>query len=140
MRIRPLLLALFVVFGSGCINRDTLGGKSAAEPEVKRFHDLLKEREFEAMYAATGQQFKSAVPKNMAIKLFSAIDRKLGPLQQTKQVNWNVNTHNLVTTVALVYQSRFESGEATETFTFHVLNGKPELIGYNIASLDMLIK
>ena len=139
MRIRLLLLA-WVLCASGCINSDTVGGKSAAEPGVTRFHELLKQREFEAMYVETGEQFKSAVAKPLAIKLFSAIDRKLGPLQETKQVNWNVNTHNLVTTVALVYQTRFAEGEATETFTFVVQNGKAELIGYNIASLDMLIK
>lgn len=139
MRVRFLLLALLAIAVSGC-NGDTFNGKSAAEPEVKRFHDLLKERDFEAMYSATGQQFKDAVPKRLALKLFSAIDRKLGPLQDTKQVNWNVNTYNLATTVVLVYQSRFDEGEATETFTFRVEKGKPELIGYKIDSLDMLIK
>lgn len=140
MKIRFLLLALLAISLSGCVNSDTIGGKSAAEPGVTRFHELLKQREFEAMYVETGEPFKSAISKPLAIKLFSAIDRKLGPLKGTKQVNWNVNTRNLVTTVALVYQSRFEEGEATETFTFVVQNGKAELIGYNIASLDMLIK
>jgi hypothetical protein len=138
MRIRLLLLALIGFLLAGC--GDTMAGKGIAEPEVTRFHEMLKGRNFEAMYAATGAEFKSLVPKATALALFAAIDRKLGSLRQTQQINWNVNTRNLVTTVALVYQSRFEAGEATETFTFRVQNGKPELIGYNIASMDMLIK
>lgn len=71
--------------------------------------------------------------------LFSAIDRKLGRLRESKQINWHVNSHNLVTTVVLVYQSRFEDGTA-ETFTFRVQGEKPRLIGYNIESMDMLLK
>lgn len=136
--LRLLILTLLVFCLSGC--RDTISGKGVAEPEVARFHEMLKGRNFEAMYAATGAEFKSHVPKATALALFAAIDRKLGPLRQTQQINWNVNTRNLITTVVLVYQSRFKAGEATETFTFRVQNGKPELIGYNIASMDMLIK
>lgn len=138
MKIRFILLALFALSLSGC--GDTISGRRVAEPEVARFHEMLKRRDFEAMYAATGEQFKLLAPKKRAIALFAAIDRKLGPLRKTEQINWHVNTKNLVTTVALVYQSKFDDGEATETFTFRVQNGKAELIDYNIASMDMLIK
>ena len=51
-----------------------------------------------------------------------------------------MSTHNLVTTVVLVYSTQFEDGEATETFTFRIEDNVPELLGYNVASLDMLIK
>jgi hypothetical protein len=38
------------------------------------------------------------------------------------------------------YQIEFADGDATEALTFRVFDGKSELIGYNICSLDMLIK
>lgn len=136
--MRLLVLALLTISLSGC--GDTIAAKGVAEPEVKRFHELLKRRDFDAMYAATGQPFKSAVPKQEAVALFAAIDRKLGSLRKTERINWHVNTRNGVTTVALVYESKFKDGKATETFTFRVQGGKPELIGYNIDSMDMLIK
>jgi len=123
---------------SGC--SDTIHGKSIAEPEVARFHERLKARDFEALYAATSSDFRAAAPKAQIFALFEAIDRKLGPMQSTQQVNWNVNTHNLVTTVVLVYSTKFRDGAATETFTFRIKNKSPELLGYNISSLDMLIK
>jgi hypothetical protein len=138
MKIRLLLLALLGFALAGC--GDTINGKGVAEPEVARFHEKLKSRDFAGMYAATGAEFKAAVTQKMALALFEAIDRKLGSLRETTQVNWNVNTRNMITTVVLVYQSKFAEGEATETFTFRIENGKPELIGYNISSLDMLIK
>jgi len=138
MRFWLVSLVFLAVSLSGC--SDTIDGKGIAEPEVARFHENLKRRDFDTMYAATGDEFKSNAPKAKVVALFAAIDRKLGPLRETRQINWNVNTHNLVTTVALVYQSRFEAGEATETFTVRVRNGTPELIAYNISSLDMLIK
>jgi len=138
MKIRLLLLALLGFAVVGC--SDTISGKGVAEPEVARFHERLKSRDFAGLYAATGADFKAAVTEKKALALFEAIDRKLGTLRESNQVNWNVNTRNMITTVVLVYESKFEEGEATETFTFRVHDGKPELIGYNISSLDMLIK
>jgi hypothetical protein len=123
---------------SGC--SDTINGKAIAEPEVARFHERLKTRDFEGLYESTSSEFKAAAPKTQILALFEAIDRKLGALEETKQINWNVNTYNLVTTVVLVYSTKFQDGEATETFTFRIKDNVPELLGYNISSLDMLIK
>ena len=100
----------------------------------------LKARDFEGMYESTSDEFKAATAKAQILALFEAIDRKLGALQQAKQVNWSVSTHNLVTTVVLVYSTQFEDGEATETFTFRIEDNVPELLVYNVSSLDMLIK
>jgi hypothetical protein len=130
-----LLVALLL---SGC--GDTINGKALAEPEVTRFHERLNAEEFTAIYAAASNDFKNAITEEKAVALFSAIDRKLGKWIASKQVNWNVSTFNLTTTVVLVYQSTYADGEATETFTFRILEGAPELVGYNISSLDMLIK
>jgi hypothetical protein len=133
-----IAVCMIAVALSGC--GDTINGRGIAEPEVTRFHERLKAQDFEGMYDSSSGDFQAAAPREKVIALFEAIDRKLGPLQETKQVNWNVNTQNLTTTVVLVYESKFREGEATETFTFRISNQEPELIGYNIASLDMLIK
>jgi hypothetical protein len=138
-RMKNIAAVCMIVVGlSGC--GDTINGKGIAEPEVAKFHERLKAQDFEGMYKSGSDDFQAAAPKEEVIALFEAIDRKLGPLQETKQVTWNVNTQNLTTTVVLVYASKFREGDATETFTFRIGNQKPELIGYNIASLDMLIK
>lgn len=138
MKLKPtyLILAVFLLAACG----DTMRGKEIAEPKVAQFHEQLKARDFEGMYASASPEFKAAESKDRIVALFEAIDRKLGALQETRQVNWSVNTQNLTTTVVLVYQSKFSAGEATETFTFRVKDADAQLIGYNIASFDMLIK
>jgi hypothetical protein len=138
--MKPVLtgLAALVLVSMGC--GDAINGKAVAEPEVIRFHEKLTARDFEAIYDSGSADFKAALPRAKAVALFEAIDRKLGPLQQSEQINWNVNTHNLTTTVVLVYSSKFKEGEATETFVFRIKDKAPELMSYNISSLDMMIK
>lgn len=138
MNTSLLTVCVAAVFLIGCA--DTFNGKSIAEPEVVKFHERLKARDFNGMYAALSEDLKAVAPKERMLALFDAMDRKLGPLESTEQVNWNVNTHNLTTTVVLVQQSAFRDGTATETFTFRVEDNKAELVGYNINSFDMLIK
>jgi hypothetical protein len=117
-----------------------LKGKGVAEPEVVRFHELLNAGDLEKIYSTTAVEFQQSAPKEKILALFSAIKRKLGPYQSSKELNWNVNTYNLTTNVVLVYQCKYEQGEATETFTYRISNEKPQLLGYNISSLDMLLR
>lgn len=131
----PLLLLIGACSGS------TDGRLIAeAQAEVANFHDLLQRREFDTIYQQSSTEFRAHAPREDLIALFDAIDRKLGPLQTSQQSNMSAETRNLVTTVMLEYQSRYERGEATETFTYRIRSGAPELMGYNIASLDMLIR
>lgn len=138
MKIQVIALVALSLVLSGC--GDTINGKSVAEPEVEKFHERLSARDFAAIYNAADPDFQKAVPKDKIFALFAAINRKLGHLQSTKEINWNVRTFNLTTMAVLVYQSTFADGEATETFTFRVSDGTAKLVGYNIGSLDMLIK
>lgn len=138
MIVRIAGLLLFSMYVAGC--GDTIAGKGSSEPEVAKFHQLLKKKQFEAMYEMGSKEFRSASPKEKVTALFAAIDRKLGSLDKSKLVNWSVKTYNLDTTVVLVYDDKFQEGDATETFTFHVSDGKAELVGYNISSFDMLVK
>lgn len=136
IQLIPLLAVVFLL--AGC--SETINGKALAEPQVAQFHNRLKARDFAGMYEAASEEFKAAAPRVTTLALFEAIDRKLGPLEESKQINWNVNTRNFTTTVVLVYESKFRDGSATETFTFRVKDAAAELVGYNIASLDMLIR
>lgn len=115
-------------------------GKSAAEAEVLVFRELLQDRQFEALYQRSSSEFRASAPRQDVLALFDAIDRKLGPLQHAELVNSQVNSRNLVTTVALVYESQYEGGMATETFTYRIRDNGAEMLGYNIDSLAMLIR
>ena len=122
---------------AGCA--DPTQGKEIAEPEVAKFRALMQAREFARLYDSTGDEFKAATSREQGIALFSAVHRKLGPLESARQVNSAVNTRD-VTTVVLIYASDYRDGDATETFTYQVEGGKAQLVGYNIQSLEMLIR
>jgi hypothetical protein len=121
---------------SGC--GDTIKGKSVAEPQIAVFHERLDAQKFDEIYTTAADEFRSAAPKERVLKLFSAIEKKLGKVKSSSTTNWNVKTFNLVTTVVLVEETKFEKGTGTETFTFHVSGDKAELVGYHINSLDMM--
>jgi hypothetical protein len=134
------LFVLVAAFASlaGC--GDTLKGTEYAEATVAKFREQMKAGQFEQIYDSTGADFKAATSREIGVALFAAVDRKLGAFKRAKQVNWSVKTHNLVKMAVLVYDSEYSEGNATETFTVKVDDGKGELVGYNIQSLQMLIR
>lgn len=142
--VRPisLLAAVVLLFGMlfapGC--GDLIASKAAAEPEVARFHERMVAREFEQIYASATDDFRKAAAKESFLALMNAIARKLGPVKSTRQVSWNARTFNFKTTAVLVYQTTFERGSGTETFTFRISDKKAELVGYNISSMDLMTK
>ncbi len=138
MKPLAVLLVLLSLILSGC--RDTINGKATAEPAVAGFREKMKAHDYEAIYSNAAAEFRSATPKEKVLALFAAIDRKLGPIKESTLVNWNVNTFNNKTHAVMVYSSKFAEGDATETFTYRVDDQRAVLVGYNIASLDMLIK
>ena len=113
-------------------------GKGIAESQIAAFHEKLNAGDFDQIYSTSDDAFRKAAPKEQALKLFSAIQKKLGKETSCSTKTWSVNTFNFVTTVVLVVETEFEHGKGTEKFTFHVSNGKASLVGYNINSLDMM--
>jgi hypothetical protein len=132
-----VLAAAFAAL-AGC--GDTIKGAEYAESTVAKFREQMKARQFEQIYDATGEEFKTATSRENGIALFAAVDRKLGGFKRAEKVNWAVNTNNMVTMAVVVYNSEYADGNATETFTVKVDDGKGELVAYNIQSLEMLIK
>lgn len=133
-------IALVAVAGlvAGC--GDTIKGTEYAEATVAQFREQMSAGHFDRIYDAAGEEFKAATTRDVGVALFAAVDRKLGKLQKAEQINWSVNTHNMTTLAVLVYDSQYAEDRATETFTVKIDDGKGELVGYNIQSLQMLIK
>ncbi len=135
---RWIALAAAACFVPAC--GDTVKGVEYAEATVAQFREQMRDGQFERIYDAAGEDFKAATARESGVALFAAVDRKLGKLQKAEKINWAVNTHNMVTTAVLVYDSQYAEDRATETFTVRIDDGRGELVGYNIQSLQMLIK
>jgi hypothetical protein len=119
---------------------DTVHGVEYAEPAVAEVRAMMKQHEFEKIYDTSSELFRNATPREKGVALFAAIERKLGALRSAKQITWGVNTNNGVTIATLVYASEYEQGQATETFNIEIDHGKGKLAGFNIQSLDMMIR
>lgn len=135
-KLLPLLVAFALIAACG----DTIHGVKYAEPVVQQFRELMKQRDFGKVYDFTGEEFRAATSRADGIALFEAVDRKLGAVKSSNQVNWGVNTNNGRTIVTLVVATKYEQGDATETFTVKIDDAKGSLVGYNINSLAMMVR
>ena len=138
MKRSIFLIVIISLLVFGC--KDTIKGKSVAEPKVAVFHDRFNAGQYEQIYSETADEFQKAATKEKLFDLLSAIDRKPGKVQSSSIKSWNVKTFNLVTTVVFVADTQFEQGSGTETFTFRVSGDKATLLGYNINSMDMMTR
>ena len=138
-KLIPLLIASILLSSCGDTIKDTMKGKSVAEPQIAEFHKKLDAGQYEEIYNAAAEEFKKNVTKEKMTRILSAISRKLGTVKSKKIVNWHVNTRNLTTHVILVSETEFEKGTGTETFSFIVSGSNAKMVGYNINSVDMML-
>ena len=114
-------------------------GKAAATKAVDTFHQQFNDSEFTAIYSASTSAFKSAAREPDFMAFIQAVRRKLGAFKSGTQTSWNVSSVNGVTTVVLKYQSQFDQGSATETFTYLTFGETATLQGYNINTPVLII-
>jgi hypothetical protein len=115
-------------------------GKGKAEAAVTDFHQRLDSGDFESIYSGADSDFKATETEKDFLALLGAIHRKIGNVQSTSEKSFYVNTYNLSTKVTLVYDTKFDGGDATETFVYHISGDQVSLLGYNINSLAMMEK
>jgi hypothetical protein len=145
MRIRttPRLTSLLAVVAAavavvGCSGMTK--GKEDADRAVAEFHAQLNAGRYDAIWDAGGDDLKGAISRKDFSALLAAVRRKLGDVTGSTTRSWNVNSRNLTTYVALVQDTTFVTGKATETFQYVVRDGRAVLIGYNISSLDLILR
>ena len=114
--------------------------KPAAERGIIEFHGQFNAGDFTTIYNNSGDEFKNATTQQQLNELLSAVLRKLGHVTSTTNISWRTGNFNLVTTVVMQQDTKFENGSATETFTYKVDGDKAVLIGYFINSADLITK
>jgi hypothetical protein len=115
----------------GCSGGDDL---AATEKAVDEFHAALNAGDFARIHDDAAGEWKKVSSKPDSIQLFEAVRNKLGPFVSGKQVGWNVNYGTSGTIVVVQYDSKFQRGDARETFTYRRLGDDAQLVGYNINS------
>lgn len=134
---RFFLLVALASLLAGC-SFDT--NTDAAEAEIPRFHQALDAGRHAELYDAAGAELKSVAKREDFLALLGAVHRKLGNVKSTKRTAWNVNATLSGSLITLAYETEFAEGKATETFVYRMDDKRAVLMGYNIASLALIIK
>jgi hypothetical protein len=132
--MRAFILAASLLL-AGCSGGEDVAN---AEKDVASFHAQLNAADFGAIHEQASSEWKGATSRPDAIKLFSAIHRKLGAFKSGKQDGWHVNYGTGGKTIAVQYRSDFEKGAAVEVFTFKESGEKLQMVGYNINSPTLI--
>jgi len=111
----------------------------STEADVAQFHRLLEAEDYAAIWKNTSQDMRRASTEADLSKIFSAINRKLGKVVETKQIGWRTNRTTNGTFAEVQLETRFEKGKGVESFVFRQVDGKLVLAGYNINSNDMML-
>jgi hypothetical protein len=128
---------LFLILTASC---SMVKDSKAAEPAVEKFHTQFNTKEFADIYEHSGDMMKDAATQKELTDLLDAVYRKLGTYQSSKSVSWHVNSGPLTSLVTLVYDTQFSDGKGTEQFVISVKGEDAKLEGYNINSVDLIIK
>jgi len=108
------------------------------EEQIAQFHDRYARGEYAAIYRAAGPQLRESATPDQFYDLLKVVAARLGDIQETERVGFNVNTNNGVTLTNVVMASTFELGNAQETFTFTGNGDNMKLVGWHINS-DRLV-
>jgi hypothetical protein len=108
--------------------------RAGAEKAVLKFHQQLNSAAYEQIYAASDSGLKKATSKADMVKLLEAVHSKLGAFQTGTQSGWQVNYNTGGNNTVIQFDSNFQKGKATETFTFVGNSDAPRLLAYNVNS------
>lgn len=125
------IVAVFLVWQCG---NAVLQGRRLATPAVDRFHQQLNAGKFEEIYQEAAQGFREGGKHEDIVRFLNAVHAKLGNAGATSAGNINVNATPNGTFVTTEYNTKFEKGDALETFTWLKAGGALKLHAYNIQS------
>jgi len=104
-----------------------------AESAVVARQQLL-EGQLEVAYLEASPEFRESMSKEECSKLFALIKDRLGSHMASRLEAWNSTSGTDGNFMNVEYVSRFEKGEALETFVWKLVDGRPQLAGYHIRS------
>jgi hypothetical protein len=141
MNARSSVVVFFSIVATlayvGC---NPVKGMTAADQAVKDFHSKLDAADFKGIYDAAHADFKDASTEKDFTAILEAVHRKLGNVQSSERVSWNINSYNLKTNVESSCKTKFADGEATESFIHRLEGDRAVLYGYNINSTELITK
>ncbi|WP_073974248.1 hypothetical protein [Erythrobacter donghaensis] len=105
-----------------------------ARAQIDKFHALYDQGNAKRFYQETGVEFRKVVTEEQVQGLMTLFSKRLGKVESSKQTGFNTGFNNGTTTTTIVMQTRFERGEATETYIFTGSGKDMKLLNWNVTS------
>lgn len=135
-RLRPALILAVAIICTGCFGAEAqLAGRS-----VDEFHAQVDAGQFDQIYARASAEFQRATTQEDWTALLTAVQRKLGKVQTSRQATISVSGGSFGTAVNMTYETKFTEGPATENFSWAIRGGAAVLVGYRINSLLLITR
>ncbi len=101
---------------------------------VEEFHHRLRTKQDERIFADAAPEFRNSMSREESQTFFEKVRMRLGAPELTQRVSISINHSTSGQFLVCQYQTRFRNGEARESFTWRVENGRLALTRYFINS------
>ena len=136
MRVAACAILILAALAGAC---SAPASVDDTEREVAKFHHQLNAGDYASIWQTTGDDMRAATTESDMTKVFSAVNRKLGKVVETKQVGWRSNVTTSGSFTGVQMQTKFEKGEGLEDFAYRKIGDRLVLAGYHINSKDMMV-
>lgn len=110
---------------------------NAADAQIEQFHEYFSASDFDSIYEMTAPEFRRTVTAEQWAASLEIVVRCLGPVQESSQTGFNLNTNNGVTETTINRSTTYELDEGTEVFTFRGTGTDMLLVNWEVVSPAM---
>jgi len=107
---------------------------SIAESALGQLHNHLTGQEDDQIFADAAPEYQKSMNVEANHAFFNRIRRKLGAPHASKPISIQVNHMPAGTFMLCQFQTSFDKGNAQENVTWHLQDGKPRLVVYQVIS------
>jgi uncharacterized cupin superfamily protein len=137
--MRRVLYAVTLCLTLVCIGCGMSETKESALRATGDFRVKYEQGKYDAIWATTSPEFRKAMTQAEFTKFLQKIHEKLGSTVDVNLGPFNVNYGTAGTIVTLGYQTKFQKGDAAETFIWRIDEGQAQLVGYNVNSKALIL-
>jgi hypothetical protein len=107
---------------------------SIAESALDQLHNHVSAQQDDLIFAEATPEYQRSMNAESSRAFFNRIRRKLGAPHASKPISIQVNHMPAGTFMVCQFQTRFDKGNAKENITWHLQDGKPRLVVYQVIS------
>ena len=106
-----------------------------SKQEVSRVHEMIDAGNYDAIYEAADEAFRTSVEPARSRALFERVHTAMGAIQSADAGGFEINTKNGSTFVKLTYTTSCAKGKLKEEFDFRMRGKQPKLLNYSVEQL-----